>query len=180
MLPALHDDDRRALARLATMLITGALFVLPVTTQSSSVAGAAGVRDLTSDANLVVPAHLTFPAYEISRDPFVPAGPMRAKLDGDAAAMSAGPSGDIGVVLPPNAGASQSGVPAGVPPGPTMASILRAIVLGDPPRALVEVGGTVRIVGVGDHLGELTIVGIAPGHVALSDGSLLILDGAHR
>ncbi len=180
MLPALHDDDRRALARLATMLIIGALSVLPVTTQSSSVAGAAGVRDVTNDANLMVPAHLTFPAYEISRDPFVPAGPMRTKLDGNATAMSVGQGGDIGVVLPPNAGASQSGARPGVPTGMTMGSILRAIVLGDPPRALVEAGGAVRVVGVGDHLGELKIVGITPGHVALSDGSSLILDGARR
>ena len=121
MLPALHDDDRRALARLATMLIIGALSVLPVTTQSSSVAGAAGVRDVTNDANLMVPAHLTFPAYEISRDPFVPAGPMRTKLDGNATTMSVGQGGDIGVVLPPNAGASQSGARPGVPTGMTMA-----------------------------------------------------------
>ncbi len=179
MLPALYDEDRRALARLATMLVAGSLCVLPLTTQSSPIAGAASIRDITQDPNLVPPARLTFPAYEISRDPFVPEGAIGAKLD-DAASMSVGQSREIGVVLPANAGALPSGIPASLPATSGIGPVLRAIVLGDPARALVEVGGAVRILGVGDRLGDLTVIGIAQGRVSLSDGSALILDGEHK
>lgn len=167
MLPPLHDDDRPALVRLATMLIAGALCVLPLTTQSSPVAGAAGVRDVADDANLTPPARLTFPVYEIDRDPFVPQGAVRAKLEGGAVPMTVGQGTNIGIVLPPNVGAG-------------LGAVVRAIVLGDPPRALIEVGGTVRVVGVGDRLGALTVAGITEGRVALSDGSALILDGNRK
>lgn len=180
MLPALYDDDRRALARLATMLVACALCVLPLTTQSSTVAGAAGVRDISKDPNLIVPARLTFPAYEVSRDPFVPEGSMRTKLGGVGVPTNVRQGSDIGIVLPPNAGASQGGVPASAQMGPTIGPVVRAIVLGDPPRALVEAGGTVRVLGVGDRLGDLTVVGITAGRVTLSDGSALILDSARK
>lgn len=179
MLPALYDDDRRALARLATMLVACALCVLPLTTQSSTVAGAAGVRDISTEPNLIVPARLTFPAYEIRRDPFVPEGALRAKIDGGVVPTNVGQGNDVGIVLPPNAGASQGSVPA-TPLGSTIGSVVRAIVLGDPPRALVEAGGMVRVLGVGDRLGDLTVVGITAGRVTLSDGSALILDSARK
>lgn len=180
MLPALHDDDRRALARLATMLVACALCILPLTTQSSTVAGATGVRDVSMDSNLIVPAHLTFPAYEVGRDPFVPEAAVRAKFNGGVLPMGDGQSSGIGIVLPPNAGASQGGVPPAILPGSTMGPVVRAIVLGDPPRALVEAGGTVRVLGIGDRLGDLTVVGIAAGRVTLSDGAALILGGEHK
>jgi hypothetical protein len=165
MLPALYDEDRRALARLATMLATGALCILPLTTQSSPVAGAAGIRDVSNGARLVVPARLTFPAYEVNRDPFVPDATMRSKLD---------------VALPPTAAALQGGIPVAIPAGSSIGPVLRAVVLGDPPRALVEAGGMVRVLGVGDRLGDRAIVGITAGRVTFSDGSALILDGTHK
>jgi hypothetical protein len=180
MLPALHDDDRRALARLATMLIAGALCVLPLTTQSSPIAGAAGVHDVTDDPSLALPARLTFPAYEIVRDPFVPQGAMRAKLDAGAVSINMSQGTDIGIVLPPNAGASQGSVPQSIPGSPTLGPVVRAIVLGDPPRALIEAGGAVRVLGIGDRLGGLTVASIGEGRVTLSDGSVLLLDGTHK
>jgi hypothetical protein len=177
MIPALYDDDRRALMRLASMLIAGALCILPLTTQTSPIAGAAGMHDLSDVAKLAPPARLTFPGYRISRDPFVVEGKMRAMLDVGGAPMSVGQGSDIGVVLPPNAAATQGSLPR-LPLG--LEPIVRAIVLGDPPRALVEVGGAVRVVGVGDRLGTLAVVGIASGRVTLSDGSSLTLDGNHK
>jgi hypothetical protein len=177
MLPALYDDDRRALMRLAGMLIAGALCILPLTTQTSPIAGAAGMHDRADVTNLVPPARLTFPGYEISRDPFAPEGKMLATLDTGGMRMSVGQSSGIGVVLPPNAGATQGSPPA-LPID--LSPIVRAIVLGDPPRALVDAGGTVRVLGVGDRLGTLTVVGITLGRVTLSDGSNLILEGIHK
>jgi hypothetical protein len=180
MLPAIYDDDRRALARLATMLVVGALCVLPLTTQSSTVAGAAGVRDISNDPNLIVPARLTFPAYQISRDPFVPERAMRARLDSGTVPMSVGESSDIDVMLPPNAGASQGGATPATAPRTKVGPIVRAIVLGHPARALIEAGDTVRVLGVGDRLGGLTVIEITAGRVRLSDGTVLILEGAHK
>jgi hypothetical protein len=179
MLPALYDEDRRALARLATMLVAGSLCVLPLTAQTSPIAGAAVIRDIAQDPNLMPPTRLTFPAYEIRRDPFVPQGAIRAKLD-NAASMGAEQSSEIGVVLPANAGALPSAIPAPLPATSGIGPVVRAIILGDPPRALVEVAGSVRVLGIGDRLGELTVVAITPGRVSLSDGSALILDGEHK
>jgi hypothetical protein len=179
MLPALYDEDRRALARLATMLVAGSLCVLPLTAQTSPIAGAAVIRDITQDPNLAPPSRLTFPAYEINRDPFVPQEAIRAKLD-SAASMLAGQSSEIGVVLPANAAALPSGIPASLPATFRIGPVVRAIVLGDPPRSLVEVAGSVHVLGIGDRLGDLTVVGITPGRVSLSDGSALVLDGEHK
>lgn len=179
MLPPLYDEDRRALARLATMLVAGSLCVLPLTAQTSPIAGAAVIRDIAQDPNLVPLTRLTFPAYKISRDPFVPQGAIRAKLD-YAASMGAGQSSEIGVVLPANVGALPSGVPASLSATSAIGPIVRAIILGDPPRALVEVAGSVRVLGIGDRLGELSVVGITPGRVSFSDGSALVLDGEHK
>ncbi|MGB6986449.1 MAG: hypothetical protein WBD74_10795 [Candidatus Aquilonibacter sp.] len=180
MLPALYDEDRRALARLATMLVAGSLCVLPLTTQSSPIAGAAGIRDFTRDTNLFPPAPLTFPAYQISRDPFEPQAAMRAKLEYAASMNSPEESSEIGVVLPANAGALQGGVPASLPETSGIGGVVRAIVLGDPPRALVEFGGAIRVLGIGDRLGALTVIGITEGRVSLSDGSALILAGERK
>jgi hypothetical protein len=179
MFPALYDDDRRVLARLATMLVLGALCVLPLTTQSSPIARASGVRDNTEYPNLAPPAQLTFPAYEISRDPFVPEGAMRAKLD-YSVPMSGGQGSDIDVALPANPDATQGAVsePIRAPLG--IGPVVRAIVLGYPPRALIETDGSVRVLGIGDTLGGLTIAGITAGRVSLSDGSTLILDSERK
>jgi hypothetical protein len=149
MLPGLYDDERRSLKRLATMLILGAAAVLPLTTQSSSVAGAADVHTQSLGAGLVLPARLTFPGFSVSRDPFVPAQAVREKLAGTAMPTSAGPgSGTV---------------------------IVRAIVLGDPARALVEESGTVQIIAVGDRIGELRVIAITAAGITLSDGSHLML-----
>ena len=65
--------------------------------------------------------------------------------------------------LPPNAG-------AGVP-------VLRAVIDGVPPRALVEIGDRPVIVRIGSHLGFSTVTGIADGEVRLDDGRVLRLTG---
>lgn len=176
MLPALYDNDRRSLARLASTLIIGAIGVLPLTTQSSSVAGAADVRAQNDQSGLGLPPRLTFPAYSVSRDPFVPEPSIRAKLEGSASRNGQG--GEIGVVLPLNAGAAQTG-PTGNGASPS-APIVRAIVLGNPARALVEDAGTVRVLGIGDRIGELAVAAITVDGVTLSDGTRLMLDDAHR
>ncbi len=60
---------------------------------------------------------------------------------------------------------------AGEPGAPT----IRAIVLGEAPRALVDVGSGVQMLGIGDKLGADTIVEIDAKGVQLSGGARLAL-----
>lgn len=55
--------------------------------------------------------------------------------------------------------------------------IVRAIISGPSPRALVEDGGHLRIVEVGDRLGGAAIEAIAGGRVILTGGQTLVLAG---
>ena len=149
MIPGLYDDERRSLARWATMLILGGLAVLPVTTQSSSIAGASVVSAPTNDSGIELPSRLTFPGFSVRRDPFVPSHVGREKLESAAIAP-------------------QPDAPAAVP-------IVRAVVLGNPARALVEEEGVVRVFAVGDRIGALAIAAITPSGITLSDGAHLLL-----
>lgn len=70
--------------------------------------------------------------------------------------------------LPPNAGAAQT------PLGSDRASaLLVAVASGPDARALVEIGGTLRIVAIGDHLGESVVTKIGTTGIVLSDGERL-------
>ncbi len=152
MIRRLYDDQRRVLARLAAMMTCGAALVLPLTAQTSSVAGAEGA---SAPANgrfaLMAPSTLTFPAYSVTRDPFVP--------------------GIAHAIVPDGARAGGDTAQIGLP-------VVRGIVVGNPERALVEIGGVVRVVGVGDRVGDETIVQISSSGVVLSDGTQLRLQGS--
>jgi hypothetical protein len=145
MLPGLYDDERCSLMRLAAMLILGGIAVLPLTTQGSSLAGAADAPVHTETATLATPARLVFPGFSVSRDPFVPTQAV--------------------VVSPQNTGS---------------APVVRAIVLGDPARALVEEDGTVRVLAVGDRVGGLRVAAITARGIWLSDGTRGPLTVARR
>jgi hypothetical protein len=178
MFPALYDDHRRALARLSAMLVIGAAAVLPMTSQSSSIASAqtatvAGIGELPT-----VPGPLTFPSFTLKRDPF------RVDHIADGAAgtpsvrgtMISGQASEIGVVLPPNLGAGE-GTPTVDPPAPAGTVVVRAIVVGDSARALVDVGGAVGVLGVGDAIGDQKIRAITSSGITLSDGTTIPLPG---
>ncbi|MGD0969381.1 MAG: hypothetical protein ABR949_13970 [Candidatus Aquilonibacter sp.] len=158
MLPGLYDDERRTLMRLASMLILGGVAVLPLTTQGSSVAGAAGTTLQTETLRLPIPTRLTFPGFSASRDPFVPDEEVREKLD---AAIHI-PSASL-----------QTSAQGATP-------VIRAVVLGNPARALVEEDGTVRVLAVGDRIGDLRVTAIAAGGITLSDGTHMPLTVAQR
>jgi hypothetical protein len=152
MIRRLCDEERRALARLAAMMTCGAALVLPLTAQTSSAAGAQDVQAAAMDRfALTVPRKLTFPTYSVSRDPFVPGVAHTTVVTGT--------------------GAGYNGEQTAVP-------IVRGIVVGDPERALVEIGGVVRVVGVGDRVGDATIENISSVGVVLSDGTQLHLEGS--
>ena len=141
MLPALLDNDRRTLMRVAVMMCTASLGILPMTVPSSSTARADArpARGATQDFG--IPQKLAFPPVAFARDPFVP----------DATAREA-----------------ESG------------AVLRAVVTGPQPRALVEIAGVARVVRVGDRIGQGVVLSIDAGGVVLSGGLELHVTALHR
>ncbi|HET9392952.1 MAG TPA: hypothetical protein VFO29_05490 [Candidatus Rubrimentiphilum sp.] len=91
-------------------------------------------------------------AVFVPRDPFLPGG---AALRTPAAAV---PSIDR------SAHEAASGI------------ALRAIAFGDNSRALVDIGGVTRIVGVGDAVGSLQVAFIGMDRIQLSDGETVTLE----
>jgi hypothetical protein len=163
MFPEIDDDQRRTVARLAMMIGCGAIAVFPLTAQNSLVAGAASESIRIERSRISAPDRLSFPAFEIVRDPFVPAGRAFQRTAGS----------EPSIVLPPNAGAM----------GPVSAQgdvVVRAIVVGDPARALIESGGSIRVLGIGDRLGDLRVREITSAGVVMSDGSHLLFEGEQR
>lgn len=57
---------------------------------------------------------------------------------------------------------------------------VRAVVLGLTPKALVEIAGRSRIVGIGDRLGDTLILGIDAAGVRLENGERLPLEPKPR
>jgi hypothetical protein len=89
--------------------------------------------------------------------------------------------------LPPNAGAPNEPFPFAKPSAPGSAPLsspvsarVTAIVTGPRPYALLEEGGTIRLVGVGDRVGPDTIVAITADSVRLAGGATLLLIPAGR
>jgi hypothetical protein len=167
MLPALFDDERRMLTRLATMLCCGAFALLPLTTQTHGIASAEGSALVPALRQPDLPSRLTFPGIALARDPFV-ADPT-VVLTAPTAEFETNAHG-IGVVLPPNAGAEGESSPA-----IASASTVRAVVIGEQSRALVDTGDGVHVFSVGDRLGNATIVRIDRNGLTLSNGARVLL-----
>lgn len=118
----------------------------------------------------------------VARDPFVPEA--SAPAIGDQAGASSRSSvvgmqvtqGDsMGFVLPANPGAA--GTPLAT--GTSGMVTVTAIVSGPSPRALIDDGGHVRVVAIGDMLGGLRVLGIDASGVRLQNGTLLALTENH-
>lgn len=117
----------------------------------------------------------------VARDPFVPETSTAAS--GDAATLEANSvvgmhvtQGDsIGVVLPPNRGAAETPLGSGTPGIVTVT----AIVVGPSPRALIDDGERVRVVGIGDMLRGSRVFSIDKSGVRLQNGTLLALTEDH-
>ena len=138
---ALYDDQRRALLRVGAMIATAGLAVLPCTLPPSSFAASADVPQAMHRESLPpVPGRMAFPDIAITRDPFEPNARVLAR-NGIADARA-------GEALP----------------------VVRAVVTGAQPRALVETSGVVRVLAVGDSIGADTVTEIDANGIALSSG----------
>jgi hypothetical protein len=170
MLPALYDDQRTSLGRLAAMLVILGAAILPMTAQSSAVASAQEQGSFASLALPAIPGSLTFPDVAVNRDPFRPEGALGEMLPSESATgMETGQGSEIGIVLPPNAGAA-GGTPTQVATG---GPVVRAIITGGHNRALIDLSGVVQVFAVGDRVGDQPIVAIDGDGVRLGDGTRL-------
>src|SRR5512146_238723 len=134
MLPALHDEVRHTLLRVALLMCAASISLLPLTAQFSLDASAqAGVPSTPSLTLPSVPALPRFPKIDIERDPFVADAVDTVAMDD--------------TVLPPNSDGPSPGAPAEMGHA---GLVVRAIVLGSRARVLVDVGGVVRVLGIGD------------------------------
>lgn len=157
---ALLDEERRSLLRLSVMLVCGAVAVLPATIAPTSIIAQASssqryARFVVPD----VPRRLEFPTISVKRDPFV----------ADGSDQPVGQGQPIDIVLPANAGADEQSVQRASGRAP----VVRGVVLGDAPQALIDAGSGVKIFALGDRLGDDTIRAIDAVGVTLSNGTVL-------
>jgi len=166
VIPAIYDDERRSLLQLSAALCCCSLLALPLTAAYSyAVSAHEGVVVATARYRIET-GPMTYPAVPLARDPFradpspaVPAAPS------GMAGMRIHQGEAIGLSLPPNAGAAEDAETA-VP-----AFAVKAVVLGADPRALLDVGGSVRVVGIGDIVGTRVIRAIDESGLTLADGT---------
>lgn len=170
MLIPLRDNDRRLFVALSLALSLGSASLLPLTAQSAL---DGGVTETALAAPVVprIPGALTFPEIKVARDPFVP---LPAVSD---ARENLAPTQTADIILPPNAGAEQ--MPGLSVAGEAGTPVVRAVVLGPQSRALIEDGGSVKVLGVGDALGNATISAIDSTGIELSTGTRLLLTEQH-
>ena len=163
----LTESERRVLTAVSLMLCVGSISLLPLTAQSAR--DDSRPVDERFGATQWTPSALSFSALRVSRDPFqpfrslVPGAPVSATLGSDSG----------GIVLPPNAGAS--GLESANVDNARADAVVRAVVLGPQSRALVEVGGSVNVLGVGDKLAGGVIESIDERGLVLSSGSRILL-----
>jgi hypothetical protein len=155
---AVSEFNRKRLLCVAAALCATSLALAPLAGRSSF--------ELTRERALY--------AERIS-SPQPPASPKRAAISrvrdpfvADAAPIAQGGMPLGGAVVNPVSGmrvvqGASTGFPLGAP-------IVRAIVSGDSPRALVEDGGRVRVVGVGDVLAGSPVVSIDRQGIRLGNG----------
>jgi hypothetical protein len=145
VLPALLDQERRLMRRIAFALCSAAVGIIPLTVPSSFSAGAATapMEHAAQVGNDL--GKLLFPAIALGRDPFVPDAAFAAS---DGAAEH---------------------------PQDTGSPIVRAVVSGAQAHALIEVAGVVRVVSIGDAVGNATVTAIVADAVLLSSGTRLPL-----
>ncbi len=139
-------------------IILGMLLLTLCALPAANLAGPIDESLATPRAELALPGRLSYPTPEVRRDPFVPSGDVPPGGDLDDAVA--------GIVLPPNAGASETGQAAG-------AAVVRGVLLGTPPGALVETGGRIVLVHVGSPLLGSSVSSIGASGVALQDGEAL-------
>jgi len=105
-------------------------------------------------------------------------GPEREETVAAAPGKLVFPSYSLGrdPFVPAVSEASRTEAADPTPSGP----IVRAIVTGSQPRALIEIGGSVRMIAVGDRVGEAIVLSIDSEGVSLSGSVRLPIAADHQ
>lgn len=116
----------------------------------------------------------------VARDPFVPEastahGGNEPAPGGSIVGMQVTQGASMGFVLPANRGAAGTPLASAASGVPTVT----AVVTGPSPRALIDDGEHVRVVGIGDMLGGSRVRAIDGSGVRLQNGMLLALTEDH-
>ena len=165
MLLALGPRSRAALGAVAFGAFAGAFVATPLTAHSSAVDRSGGAPPASPVAEPAAVAVIV-----PRRDPFAGGAPAERPATAPVASGTLGAVPPIPAalsVLPPNAGASGNALPF------ASAARVTAIVTGPHPFALVDEGGTTRVVGPGERIGAETIAAIGADGVRLANGTTL-------
>jgi hypothetical protein len=165
---ALRRSSRLALGAAALAAFSAAYVTTPIVARSQSTSRAEGVPARASAspearAVVVAPRRDPFAGAPVAETPgSSPAAPRESAARMPSVPAAIGP-------LPPNAGAG------GGPFPPTPAMRVTAIMTGAHPFALVDDGGTTRIVTTGDEFGGASIAAIRTDGVHLASGAIVPL-----
>ena len=155
MFDPLNVNQRRRLLRWSIATSTTALLLVPLAALPGPAFDENSGR-LAAPQVPAIPERLAYPALTVRHDPFGRPTPPPATLGDDSE-----------MVLPPNDGL------LAVP-------IVRAVLLGASPKALVELDGRTRIVEIGTRLGGTTIAAINAEGITLDDGERVPIDAGRR
>ena len=148
----LYTRQRRALLRYSALICVGSI-VLGASTMRLSFQAQAEEQPPIARHSVPQPLPtLTFPSILIKHDPFIP-----STIDG----LASNDRSFNGM-----ADAATSSVP-----------LVRAIVVGTSPRALVEIAGAPQVVGIGSALAASIVTSIDAAGVQLQTGQILPLAG---
>jgi hypothetical protein len=167
---ALNLTSRALLAGTAFAAFAAAFVTAPFTAD-----GAAGVNALHTARPEPLITATPFAIVLPRRDPFAgePPSEQRSIADGGASRLVAPTVPLVPEIpaairpLPPNAGAAGFALPF------TAGTRVTAVVTGTHPFALVDEGGTSRVVTIGDHVDGNAIAAITPDGVRLSTGATI-------
>jgi hypothetical protein len=155
---ALSRPERALASVPGCALCVSAVLVLSRGTGAAAIPPSVPAALLRAEGGRAATSAIEVPALRLSRDPFVAdAGPMP---DGPLATLP---------VLPPNRGI------VGAPPSAGPAVVVRAVVLGARPMALVEFGQQTIVVKPGDALAASRVAAIDVAGIVLSDGRRMTL-----
>lgn len=151
MFRPIERGARRALVNGSFIVALGAILVVPLAGSTSGFASGISPKSLKPE---IVRRDDPWKnaMVEVTRDPFLP---------------------EPGPTKPPALPSQMAGTPDVVRASATDASV-RGLAFGQEPKAVVEIGGSTRIVAPGDSIDGTRVTAILPDRILLYDGSVLM------
>lgn len=168
----LHERQRRSVVTWSVLCCAVPLCLAPLAGRTSfELASEKAAFDARFPAPVLQNVWSEKPV-EVARDPFVPDIPadVSAAVPSGVVGVHVTQGDAVGISVPQSSAASQtSGAPAAGP------LLVRAVVTGTSPRALIDDGTRVRMVAVGDEVGGSRVASIGRRGVRLQNGVFVAL-----